>query len=174
MIQSLALAASLALAQQSSSVPEELRDAVSDFQSKYAPAKIEKAPVEILYGRLVKDGHYEKAEGDNTIAVELYEVPLRQPDGWSDALYRRAFSYMTAEEQILRKKDKEVDVWQYDIGLSGTLDAVRRITVKLDKKGMPMEQGSRLLRMPPSDPAIQARWKKLAPRLLKLGKTYEA
>lgn len=172
MIQLLAVAASLACAQ--TAVPEELRDAVADFQSKYAPARIDKAPVAALFARLSRDSHYEKAEGDNTIAVELYELPLRQPEGWSDALYRRAFSHMTAEEQILRKKDKEVDVWQYDIGLSGTLEAVRRLTVKLDDKGVPLEQGSRLMRMSPSDPSIQARWKKLAPRLLKLGKTYEA
>lgn len=151
-----------------------------ETRKKLAPASIEKDPVAKLFERLVKDGQYERTEGDRSIGVRLIEVETPEPEGdIRNLLYTRTFSHMEASEQVITVDDKgeaTADIYVYVIGLDGQLLGVTRSQLKIlgqDAEGAVVvdPKRSRSLILPPSD--MKPRWKKLSKELLKLGKTVE-
>lgn len=176
-----------------------LKGAMEGFRQRLAPAKIKSKAVDILFDRLAKDpeSNFTKAATGPDGATEVLSITLNEVEGPADAgkmgdgpaggvavqdlVYRRYFTHMEAVSQkITPQKDGRttIDEWRYVIGLDGSIAIVtHNVMVGKMKDAASLEvdkTNSKSYRMSPSDPSVQARWKKLQEQFLKMGRTYEA
>lgn len=161
-----------------------LRDGLKVFGGRLAPAPVEEGPVRELYRRLADSGP--RFMGQENLpdgrarlrSVALFEIPT--PPDCSGAVcrtvLRRTFTHIEAvveTQQELPDGTTFADSWKYELGLDGSIRFCARIQFygRFDERGVFNidETRSRVLRMSPSDPAVQTRWKRHAQEFLRLG-----
>ncbi len=164
-----------------------IKDSLSAFKGKLAPAKVDPKPIATLFGRLAKDGpSYERATplkegGQRGVKVSLIEVEGLQQEGmYRDLLYRRTFSHIEGVEQTYRKGADgkgSIEEYRYKVSLDGKLLEAKRITMTIvgaTPQGLvPDPKSIQQVSLPPADKEVQARWKKLSAEFLGMGRTYE-
>lgn len=166
-----------------------VREELSKFQQKLAPAPVDPGPVQTLFDRLAAaplgQFHRDRPNKDGSSrvwSVSLFEIPVPPAEGMvQHAVYRRAFTYMEATVETVRQNadgTTSTDGYKYEIGLDGLIVFCARVqlTGHFDEEGafVPDEKKSRVLRMSPSDPSVQQRWKNMLRELLTMGPTFEA
>ncbi len=175
-------------------VPVGLKGSVKDFQEAHAPAKIDPKPVDELFDRLSKSfspsgltGIFPAARdgSQESVAVQLVEVAGPQPQGdVIDLVMRRYFSHIEARSQAWKELpggEGQLEVWQFQIGLDGTILAARRQLVVgkvvASAPGVKAIQAdpkrSSVSDKRPKDPESVKKWNELAPKLraLRLAQT---
>lgn len=110
--------------------------------------------------------------GDPDAAMDASGAPQIR-----DLVMRRAYSSLQAQSEAWTMNPDgtgRIDIWHYSVSLDGWLVSVvhDEIPLKPGPGGAPSPQTSQAhaYRLSPSDPAVQARWKELARKLLTLGR----
>jgi hypothetical protein len=166
---------------------EGIKESLSIFKNKLAPAKVDPKPIETLFDRLAKDGpSYERAQplkegGQRGVKVTLIELEGPQQEGmYRDLLYRRYFSHIEGVEQTYRKGADgkgSIEEYRYKVSLDGKLLEAKRITMTIvgaTPQGLvPDPKSIQQVSLPPSDKGVQKRWKKLSAEFLGMGRTIE-
>ncbi len=172
-----------------------LADSIKRFRERLAPAPVDHEAVDTLFNRLaddpegafVRQGRPDAQGVFENLAVLLVEVPAPAPppsEGIEikDLVYRRYFSHIVGRAEKwtpLPKGEFQVDVWDYQIGLDGTILSVEH-AVLVGKPGAdlslfaadPKRSGG--FKMSPKDPAVLKRWKTMSEQFLTMGPTFPA
>ncbi|MDD5627918.1 MAG: hypothetical protein PHU21_02555 [Elusimicrobia bacterium] len=167
---------------------QEVKQAMSAYKDKLAPAPVAKAPVDTLCDRLAKDGPtYASSQetpdgGARTLQVTLVEVKGPAQEGmFRDLVYRRYFSHLEGVEECVRPLPDGTAALErttFIVSLDGQLQAVKRVTAKIlgvtpDAMAVVDPKSVRQDSLPPADPEVQKRWKGLGAEFLKMGRTIE-